>query len=190
MKYRGVIMSGLPCSGKSVLCKKLSDEYGWKIFSFGQMWRDKWRIAYPDGHISFEEYWRNTSLEENKQVNVEGRELFRKENFTIDSRYSAFYCKDLPYLRVFLYAPLEIRASRCKEREDGRVADGLAPKARGVEELRVVLQAREEDELQTGIKIFGEDYRERKHYDVMLDTSGLTIAQEFNCLRGVLETTR
>jgi cytidylate kinase len=190
MKYRGVIVSGLPCSGKSVLCEKLSAEYGWKIFSFGQMWRDKWRIAYPNGHMSFEEYWRNTSLQENKQVNVEGKKLFEKGKFTVDSRYSAFYCKDLPYLRIFLYTPLDVRASRCKEREDKRVADGLAPKARGFEELREVLQAREVDEFQMGLKIFGEDYLERKHYDIMMDTSGLTIQQEFNGLRAVLETTR
>ena len=190
MKYKGVIMSGLPCSGKSVLCERLASEYGWEIFSFGKMWRDKWRLVYPTGNVSFENWWRNTTIEDNRQVNTTGRELFKKKSYVIDSRYSAFYCKDLPYLLVFLSADLDIRVKRCKEREDREVAEGAIPKGRGEEELRRILQEREQDELRMGREIFGEDYRDWSHYDSMLNTSGLTVMQEFNSLRALLETTR
>ena len=190
MKYKGIIVSGLPCSGKSVLCEKLAQEYGWNIFSFGKMWRDKWRLAYPNGNISFEDWWRNTTIEDNKQMNTVGKELFKRGDFIIDSRYSAFYCKDLPYLRVFLNADLDTRVKRCKEREDRNVTEGVLAKGRSEEELRKIVQEREQDEYKMGQEIFSEDYRKLSHYNLMLNTGEFTIMQEFNCLRALLETTR
>ncbi len=189
MKYRGVIISGLPCSGKSVLAKKLEQEYGWSEFSFGKMWRDKWRIAYPQGHVSFEDWWRSTSIEDNRQVNIEARKILEAESKVVDSRYSAFYCKDLPYLRVFMFADLETRAERNHKREDALFKEKAIKSVRSKEALIRILEQREKDELKTGMDIFGEDYRNPKHYHLTLDTSHLTIRQEFNALRAIIDTT-
>ena len=81
MKYRGIVISGKPCAGKSTLCKMLSDEYNLRVHSLGQMWRDKWKAEHPKGEISFENYWRATSDEDNLQVNVDAKEIMKQERF-------------------------------------------------------------------------------------------------------------
>ncbi len=179
MKYRGIVISGKPCAGKSTLCKMLSDEYNLRVHSLGQMWRDKWRAKHPNGEISFEEYWKKTSDEENLKVNDDARDLMKQERLIVDSRYTAFYCKDLPYLRVFLDADLDIRVGRIAKRDSLDINKAA--------KLKETLIGREVDELKMGMKLFNEDYRKIKHYHLFLNTSYLTPEQEFNCLKALLE---
>jgi len=103
-----------------------------------------------------------------------------KRELIVDSRYSAFYCKDLPYLRVFLDAKLDVRVERAMKREGGNTKDA--------DKLKEILMNRERDEYQVGMNLFGEDYRDSKHYHIMIDSSDLTIEQEFNCIRARLES--
>ena len=179
MKYQGIVLSGKPCAGKSTLCEMLSKEFKLKVYSLGQIWRDRWRAEHPNGEISFEEYWRKTSDEENRKVNDDAREIMKCENLIVDSRYTAFYCKDLPYLRVFLDADLDIRVGRISKRDSLDINKAV--------KLKETLLGREVDELKMGMKLFNEDYRKIRHYHLFLNTSYLTPEQEFNCLKALLE---
>ena len=103
MKYQSIVFSGLPGAGKSTLVAKLQEIYGWPVLSIGDLWRQKWAKLYPNKEISFEEYWRTTSSEDNRQVNVDFREQATKNHLIGDSRYTV-YLKDLPVFLVFLTA--------------------------------------------------------------------------------------
>jgi cytidylate kinase len=179
MKYRGLVISGKPCAGKSVLCKMLNQEYKWEIFSIGGVFRARYKIAHPTEDITFEKYWdREVSDEENMQANIGTRKLMEIKDLVVDARYAAFGCKDLPYLKIFLKARLDVRVERAIKRGDSR----------SKEELKDILMDRECDEFFTGMKLFKEDYRDPKHYDLVLDNSNLTIEQEFNHIKEHLES--
>jgi len=115
MNYTSIILSGLPASGKTTLAKRLSEHWGWPIHSLGQIWRDQWKEKYPQAEISFEGYWRQTSLEDNISINQKAKEIFRKGAVIGESRYS-IYCDDIPSLSLFITAPLETRASRSADK--------------------------------------------------------------------------
>ena len=55
MEYTSIVLSGLPGSGKSSLVKRLSDFYNWPIHSIGQIFRQRWKIKYPNQEVSFED---------------------------------------------------------------------------------------------------------------------------------------
>lgn len=183
MEFKGVVISGLPCSGKSVVCNRLCELYQLRFLSIGEMWRAEWRRQHPNEDISFEEFWRSTSEEDNRQVNVDAKEIMGKEWLVVDSRYTAFYCKDLPYLRVFMTAPLEIRAQRAEKREREKVASGLISRARRANELMEILRQREEDEYEAGMNLFGQNYKDMQHYHLAIDTGSQTIEQEVEMLQ-------
>lgn len=71
MKFTSIVISGLPRSGKTTLVERLANMYGWQSYSIGQSFRDAWKQAYPDGRVSFEEYWRSLSIEKQREVNIQ-----------------------------------------------------------------------------------------------------------------------
>jgi len=166
MKFDSIIISGPPVSGKSTLAKALSTHYAWKTHSVGSLFKERWRKLYPNQEISFEEYWKNTSLEENKLMDQETRKLFESQNLIGDFRYS-IHCKDLNVLLVLATADLDIRAERASK--SGKYKEKTA------EEIRNILIEREQDELNTGKKLYGPDYdlRDPKNYHIALDLGKL-----------------
>lgn len=162
MKYNGIILSGLPKAGKSTLVEGLTKKYNWIAVSIGGMWRAKHKELYPHNEKIFEDWWRTTTKEENLEINRQARKIAEQGHVILDSRYSAFYCQDLPLLRVFLSAPLRVRA--------GRIA---AENGLSVEQMEGILEQRDKDELSMGMQLYGKDfdYRSPLYYHLFLDTS-------------------
>jgi cytidylate kinase len=179
MKYNSVIFSGLPGSGKSTLCSRLSKEKGWPIYSIGDLWRKEWQRLYPKGEKSFIDYWASTSREENLRMNVVAREIFVKGDVIGDSRYS-IYCKDTDCLLVFITTELNIRAERAKS--TGKY------QSKSLEDIKGILLQREEDEVRTGRDLFGKDYdyRDKNNYHLVLNSGILTIEEEFKIIADIL----
>ena len=181
MKYQSIVFSGLPGAGKSTLVKKLSDIYGWPVLAVGDLWRAKWQKLYPEREVSFEEYWRTTSSEDNKQVNVDFRETILKQNLIGDSRYS-IYLHDLPVLLVFLNAHLDIRARR---------GVGLAKyNCHSEDEIKKILYDREVDELAAGKRLYAYDYRDNRNYHLTLNTGMLSQDEEIAIIQSVLPNSK
>ena len=169
--YRGIVISGLSNSGKTTLATKLSEHFSWPVHSLGQLWRERWAKLYPQGEVSFEEYWRTTSLQDNLAINEQAREIFARGNVIGESRYS-HYCRDFPALLVFVTADLETRAVRA--------LPILKYPSKSLSEIKNILFEREQDEVRMGKKLYGEsyDYRVSDHYDLVLNSVRLTLAQE------------
>ncbi|MEK6934585.1 MAG: AAA family ATPase [Nanoarchaeota archaeon] len=181
MEYKGIAISGLPGSGKTTLAKEISEIYGWSVFSIGQLWREKWRSLYPNGEVSFEDFWRNTSLRDNLGLNLKAREDFREGGVIIDTRY-AIFLKDLQYLMIFVMADINTRAKRLlKDKKYGDKTLG---------EIKDVLIARERDELAIGKQLVNDDYDYRKaiNYHTVLDSGLLTVEQEVKIVRTLMES--
>lgn len=177
MEYKGVVFSGLPGSGKSKLVEKIAEIYGWREFSVGGLWRQRWQRLYPDAKVTFEEYWRNVSVEDIKQINIDALEVYKKGAVASDSRYS-IYLKDFPLLLVFVTASLDVRALRA--------FDIGKYKKSGLEEIKRILLSREQDELKAGKELFNYDYRDCNYYHLALNSGYLSLDQEIAIVKNAL----
>ena len=176
MKYQSIVFSGLPGAGKSTLVAKLKEIYGWPILSVGDLWREKWAKLYPNKEISFEEYWRTTSSEDNRQINIDFREKITKDHLLGDSRYT-IYLRDLPVLLVFLTADLETRAQR---------GVGLAKyNGNGQEQIKDILYRRQADEVAASKRLFGYDYRDSANYHLVLNTAMMSQEEEIAAINSL-----
>lgn len=165
-----MLLSGLPASGKSTLSRKLSEHYGWPVYSIGQMWRDEWKRIYPGGEPTFEQFWRDITTEQNLEMNIRARERFREGRIILDTRYPVFY-ENIGGLFIFLTAGLDVRASRVM----GRYGEKTK------EDVMQELARREEDEVRTGGFLFGKgyDYRDPLNYHITLNSGLLTPDEKF-----------
>lgn len=177
-KYRGIILSGFPLSGKSSLSKRLVLEYKWKFFSVGDFWREKHRILYPEGEISFERFWRSCSRQDNLEMDRMTREVLSSGNWIGEARYAINF-KDMGFVLAFVSADIDTRARRGLD--SGRYKGSL-------EEIKEMLSEREKIEVRVGRDLYGEDYdyRDPRNYDLIIDNTKLTIEQELEIVRNIL----
>lgn len=178
--FNSLLISGTPVSGKSALTKSLSGVLGWRVFSAGSLWRDEWKRKYPNGETSFEEYWRNTTPEENSEMERKKKEVFEGGNVIGELRYPAF-TKGSGILRVFVEADMKIRIARAKTRPE---YSGIPDK-----EIKSILNQREKDEVKMGRLLYGRkyDWRDPLLYDFVLNSASFSVEEEVRIITTVIK---
>jgi cytidylate kinase len=95
----------------------------------------------------------------------------RKGNVVVDSRY--FY-EDVPGLRIFMQAGLDTRIERALALpEYANSSPGQA---------REEILAREQDELRNGLALYGYDYSDPKHWNLVIDSGKFSVDQELDMI--------
>lgn len=177
MRYQGIVFSGLPGAGKSALVEKLAAKYGWPVFSAGGQWRKKYEKLYHDSKITFEDYWRGIPIGEKRDFASQVDLVYAKGGVIGDSRYT-INLRAFPLLLVFITADVETRASRAlKLGKYGKTS---------LEEIKSVLETREQDELKTGRDLFNYDYRDADYYHLVLNSAKLTITDEASLIESIV----
>lgn len=188
MNYNAIAIAGLPCSGKTTLVEALARQLGWDTHSIGGLLRERhkdWQQqSQQNEQINFEQYFReHVTNEDIFKVNDDARELLRQGNIILDSRYVAVNAHELPSVfRVFLEAPLDVRAKRIQKKNPGVPTEEIIFGERG-------LATREADEVIRGqiyTPMFDSffDYRDTKHYrnndgePFIIDTSEMSVDEE------------
>ncbi len=174
MKYQSIVFSGLPGAGKSTLARRVGQLYGWPVYSAGGLWRAKWARIYPNQEVSFEDYWRTTSVQENLKIDRDLRNIAIRGRVVGDVRY-AVNLLNLPVLLVFLSADIDIRTQRALETEkykDMALAD-----------IRKLLMRREADEVSTGQRLYSYDYRNSLYYHLSINTAMLSREEEIALIK-------
>ncbi len=179
--YKNIILSGLAGAGKSTLAHRLTEVYGWPLYSIGDTWRAMWKEKYPDATISFETYIEGLTREDDLHMNVRMRENFSKDNIIGDTRYAVCY-KDLPALFVFVTASLEVRAERAL------LTSKYAGKS--VQEIKGILLEREEHEVKVCKDLFGADYRDPSHYHLVVNSGILPLEDEVKVITSLVAPAR
>ncbi len=169
-----IIISGLAGSGKGVLTRMLAQKLGWTYLSVGDLWREKHKQyleEHPNKRISFHEYWVGIGVDEQLAMDAKVRERIKIGRAVCDFRYTKL-ADGLNALRVFVTAPLEIRAQRA-------IKTGRYP-GKNIEEVKEILTIREDDELSTGKLLYGEEYdfRGKNQYDLIIDSGSTSVEEE------------
>lgn len=153
-----VTVSGLPGSGTTTLAEALSSRFDLEHVSSG----DVFRAMARERGVSLAEFGRIAEEDPaiDREIDERQREIAReKDNVVMEGRLSGWMVEDAD-LRVWLAAPLDVRAKRVAEREE-----------QTVEEARDEIEEREQSEAKRYREIHGIDIEDLSVYDLVIDTS-------------------
>jgi cytidylate kinase len=152
-----ITISGPPGSGKSTLSKILSVKLGLELVAMG----DIFRKCANERCMSLEEFGMIAQCNEKIDREIDDMQkniAAEKDNIIIEGRLSGFLVD--ADIRIWLKAPLEIRARRISKREN-------KPEALAREET----YQREECERERYLKYYDIDIKDLSVYDLIIDSS-------------------
>ena len=171
-----ITISGPPGSGKSTLSKKLSAKLGMELISMG----DIFRKCAEDRCMCLAEYGMlaKSCDDIDREIDDMQKKIAReKDNIVLEGRLSGFLVD--ADLKVWLKAPLEIRAERIASREKKSVSVAMAETSE-----------REECERERYINYYDIDIKDLSVYDLVIDSARLSpeniceiVAKAVECLR-------
>ncbi|MDD5473231.1 MAG: AAA family ATPase [Candidatus Methanoperedens sp.] len=154
-----ITISGPPGSGKSTLSKLLSAKLGMELVSMGDVFR---KLA-QDRCMSLEEFGLLAQRDEkiDRKLDEEQKKMAKeKDNVILEGRLSGFLVD--ADLKVWLKAPLKIRAERIAKRENKPISNAMAEASK-----------REECERERYLKYYNIDIHDLSVYDLVIDSSKL-----------------
>lgn len=155
-----ITITGLPGSGKTSVAKELARHLHIKHYSMGDLFRKiakKRKISVLD----LTKQGKPTDEMDSIQKYI----AKTHKNAIIDSRLGAYLIKNA-HVKIYIYADLKTRVNRIAKRE----------KINYKEALHETL-SREREELKHYKKEYNIDYRDKKLYNIIMNTEELTIEQ-------------
>ncbi len=159
-----ITISGPIGSGKTTVGKLLSSYLGIKFLSGGQIFRESARKM----GLSLEDFGRLAESDptlDKRQDKLQLDLLRKNEDVVFESRLAGWLAgtNGLKAIKIFIDAPLEVRAERVCRRESIRDDSGIEK-----------MKARDESDRFRYSKYYGVDYSTWPGYDLRVDTSILT----------------
>ncbi len=169
-----IAVSGQPASGKTTIARKLAEMYGLRYVSNGMLFR---RLAEELG-VSFIELHKRAEQDYtiDKMIDEKAIEEARKGNVVIEGHLAGWILKDIADVKIYLKADLRLRAERLAKR-DGKT----------IEEAINEILFREENNRNRYLKIYGIDIRDLTVFDIVLDTTYLTVEEVLEILRNYID---
>jgi len=155
-----ITISGPPGSGKSTLSKMLSVKLGLELISMGDIFR---KLA-SDRCMSLDEFGTLAKCNDeiDRKLDEEQKKVAKeKDNIILEGRLSGFLVE--ADLKVWLKAPLEIRAERIAKRENKSVSSAIKETSE-----------REECERVRYLNYYDIDIRDLSVYDIVIDSTKLS----------------
>ncbi len=153
-----ITVSGPPGSGTTTLSEALSSRFDLELVSSGDVFRSMAR----ERGMSLAEFGRvaEEDPEIDREIDERQREIGREnDDIVLEGRLSGWMVDDAD-LRVWLDAPVDVRAERVADREE-----------QTVDEARAEIEEREASEAKRYQEIHGIDIDDLTVYDLVVDTS-------------------
>ena len=153
-----ITIGGLAGSGTTTVARILSERLGISYISQGAIFRE---LAKNRG-VTLEEFGRIAEQDDtiDRMIDSRQKELAKKhKDLILEGRLSGIFLEDAD-LRVWLKAPLDLRALRVSER------DGI-----GEGEACDLIKERERSEWRRYKSYYGVDLEDLSVYDIVIDTS-------------------
>lgn len=160
-----ITISGTPGSGKSVVGKNLSKILHLKYYGIGELIRDFAKKEKLD-LIELSNFL-NKNKKLDKAFNEDIKKLNKENNFVLDSRLGFMFIKK--GIHIFLDADLDLRAKRIFD--DHRKLESY----KRVEKVKKEIKKRLLLERERFKKLYKVDFIDLKHYDLVIDTTGMNV---------------
>lgn len=161
-----IAISGLPGAGSTTIAKKLAEKLKIKYFSPGEIFKSYGKDREIKAAIKV---WKGKGKSKKFHQKLESlqRKLAKKESCVVCGKLSVWALKDLSNCKVWIEAPLSIRAKRVAKRD--KISVNLAKK---------LLKEREKIEKREWKRIYGINYLDQKKMaNLIINTSNLTPKQ-------------
>lgn len=173
-----ISISGTPASGKSSIARKVAEKLGYKHFSMGDLQRE---IANEKG-VTIQELSKLECQDESidKMLDEKQKKLGQdNDNFVIDSRLAPHFIPDA--VKIFVDADPNIRAERRlnqKRNEESFESPSDAHDS---------MMQRQKTDRDRFVKYYNFDFLDMTNYDLVLDTSGVTIDEGAEKIKAFVE---
>ncbi|MEM5843639.1 MAG: cytidylate kinase family protein [Candidatus Aenigmatarchaeota archaeon] len=165
-----IVISGPPGVGTSSVAKEIAKKLKLRYLSPGKTYKSFLNEKEAKAALEFwkTEFGRSKKL--HKALDKTQIEEAKKGNIVICGKLSIYFLKNLADLKVWLKAPVEVRASRTSQRDNIPFEEALRQ-----------ISERERMERKRWKEIYGFDYFDQeKDADLVLDTSNLTLEETVN----------
>ena len=153
-----ITISGLPGSGTTTVAKLLSKELALDVISAGEMFR---KLA-EEKSLPLEHFSKLAEDDDDFDRWIDekqGEEALKRENVIVEGRLSGFFVPHAD-LRIWLKAPVEVRAGRVAGRENIAYEEALS-----------TMKSREQSEYTRYEKYYGIHLDDLSVYDLIIDSS-------------------
>lgn len=170
-----ITLSGLPGSGKTTIAKKISEHFGMKWYSIGDL---RGKMAQERG-LTIDELNKLGTKEDftDKEVDEYQQKLGKTEdNFVVDGWMSWHF---IPHsIKFFVKVDPDEGARRVFDAKRHTIQTD-EPEYASIEETKKTLTERIKNSRQRYLKYYNQDYQDESHYDFIIDTSNQNIEEVF-----------
>lgn len=169
-----ITVSGPPGSGKTTHAKRIAEKFSLRYFSTGRYFR---QMAFKLG-ISLEKFHKKAEANSKFDFKVDNKavEEAKKGNVVLDGHLTGWMAKNYADIRIYLTAPLKVRAKRIANRDGKPIEDAL-------EEIKI----REKSNKRRYLKYYGINLDDLSIYDIVINTEKWTEEEVSEILERLVE---